>query len=132
MTQGEKIATDDTGRTYAQSRGGTGRDRGKCRADFCRHGRHYPRPHRDYHRQLDDGRDRARHCRRRILGARILIPFANGHFTLAGIEPPPLGKMIEKAVELASAHCGKYALSPASWQSVALRAKTEQNVRQML
>jgi hypothetical protein len=44
-----------------------------------------------------------------ILGAsgeRILIPIPNDHFTLAGIDCPPLGKMIEKAVELAAARCG--------------------------
>jgi hypothetical protein len=40
-------------------------------------------------------------------GVRILIPLFNDHFTLAGIDPPPLGKMIEKAVELARAHCGE-------------------------
>ncbi|MDR1468188.1 MAG: DUF3842 family protein [Spirochaetaceae bacterium] len=39
-------------------------------------------------------------------GTRILIPLANDHFTLAGIEPPPLGKMIEKAVEIVLARCG--------------------------
>jgi hypothetical protein len=38
-------------------------------------------------------------------GERILIPLANDHFTLAGIDPPSLGKMIEKAVELTSARC---------------------------
>jgi hypothetical protein len=43
-----------------------------------------------------------------ILGARgerILIPLPNDHFTLAGIESPPLGKMIEKAVEITVARC---------------------------
>jgi hypothetical protein len=40
-------------------------------------------------------------------GVRILIPLFNDHFTLAGVDPPPLGKMIEKAVELAGAHCGE-------------------------
>jgi hypothetical protein len=38
-------------------------------------------------------------------GERILIPLPNDHFTLAGIEPPPLGKMIEKAVEITVARC---------------------------
>jgi hypothetical protein len=39
-------------------------------------------------------------------GERILIPLPNDQFTLAGIECPPLGKMIEKAVEVAVARCG--------------------------
>ena len=38
-------------------------------------------------------------------GKRILLPLFNDHFTLAGIDPPSLGQMIEKAVALASAHC---------------------------
>jgi hypothetical protein len=33
-------------------------------------------------------------------GARILIPLANEHFTLAGFEPPALSKMIESAVQI--------------------------------
>jgi D-arabinose 1-dehydrogenase-like Zn-dependent alcohol dehydrogenase len=36
-------------------------------------------------------------------GKRFLIPLPNDHFTLAGVESPPLGKMIEKAVELTAA-----------------------------
>ncbi|MDR2111482.1 MAG: DUF3842 family protein [Spirochaetaceae bacterium] len=32
-------------------------------------------------------------------GERILIPLLHDHFYLAGVEQPPLGKMIEKAVE---------------------------------
>jgi hypothetical protein len=39
-------------------------------------------------------------------GERILIPLPNDHFTLVGVECPPLGKMIEKAVELTAARCG--------------------------
>jgi hypothetical protein len=38
-------------------------------------------------------------------GERILIPLPNDHFTLVGVECPPLGKMIEKAVEFAATRC---------------------------
>ena len=34
---------------------------------------------------------------------RILLPLQNEHLTLAGIDPVPLSKMIERAVELVSA-----------------------------
>jgi hypothetical protein len=39
-------------------------------------------------------------------GERILIPLSNEHFTLAGIDTPPLSRMIEKAVEIAASRCG--------------------------
>jgi hypothetical protein len=39
-------------------------------------------------------------------GERILIPLSNDHFTLVGVECPPLGKMIENAVALTAARCG--------------------------
>jgi hypothetical protein len=38
-------------------------------------------------------------------GERILIPLPNSHFTLAGVECPPLGKMIEKVAELVITRC---------------------------
>jgi hypothetical protein len=38
-------------------------------------------------------------------GERILIPLPNDHFTLVGIECPPLGKMIEKTVEAVVTRC---------------------------
>jgi hypothetical protein len=40
-------------------------------------------------------------------GERILIPLPNDHFTLVGVECPPLGKMIEKAVEFTIARCAQ-------------------------
>jgi hypothetical protein len=33
-------------------------------------------------------------------GERILIPIQQDHFTLAGFEPLPLGKMVDRAVEI--------------------------------
>jgi hypothetical protein len=33
-------------------------------------------------------------------GERILVPIQQDHFTLAGFEPLPLGKMVDKAVEI--------------------------------
>jgi hypothetical protein len=33
-------------------------------------------------------------------GDRILVPIQQDHFTLAGFEPLPLGKMVDKAVEI--------------------------------
>jgi hypothetical protein len=33
-------------------------------------------------------------------GERILVPIQHDHFTLAGFDPPPLGKMVERAVEI--------------------------------
>jgi hypothetical protein len=38
-------------------------------------------------------------------GERILIPLPNDHFTLVGVECPPLGKMIEKATEFVITRC---------------------------
>jgi hypothetical protein len=39
-------------------------------------------------------------------GERMLIPLPNDHFTLVGVECPPLGKMIENAAALIVARCG--------------------------
>jgi hypothetical protein len=37
-------------------------------------------------------------------GEKILLPLENDHFYLAGLEPPPLARMIEKAVERLKSH----------------------------
>jgi hypothetical protein len=40
-------------------------------------------------------------------GERILIPIQQDHFTLAGFDPMPLGKMVEKALEILKEKMGQ-------------------------